>query len=222
MNKKINLILLFLTLSLLITSAVSAHNPRLVFNQESSLDNPFIITNPDVSQAFYGQLRGQKDYYQVNLDQPQSFYFQILVPDIPNIQKNISAELINADNQELISVLKPELATWDNFYEPFGGDNYWQGPEATINLTSGHYLIEITNPANDGKYVLVVGQKEYFPFSEIIQTTKDLPLLKTYFNKSPFTAYFNYSGLFLGISLLILIILIIVIRLVYRKFKKHD
>ncbi len=221
MKFKTPLILFFLVFLLILATPTSAHNPRLVFDQESSLDKPFLITQPDISQAFYGQLRGANDYYQVNLNSDQAFYFQILVPDVPNIQKNISAELINLNTQELITTLKPEEATWNNFYEPFGGDNYWQGPEATINLLAGNYLIKVFNPNNDGKYVLVVGQKESFPLSEIIRTTRDLPVLKIYFDRSPLTAYFNYSGLFLGASLLILVILVIVIRLIYRKFKQH-
>jgi len=222
MKLKLVLFFSFLIFFLLIASVTSAHNPRLVFDQESSLDNPFIITKPDISQAFYGQLRGHEDYYRVNLDIEQPFYFQILVPDITDIDKNISAQLINLENQEVITVLNPEAAVWSNFYEPFGGDSYWQGPGETIELLAGGYLIKIANPANEGKHVLIVGQKESFPLSEIARTTKDLPLLKTYFNKSPLTAYFNYSGLFLGGSLLILVILIIVIRLVYKKLRKHD
>jgi hypothetical protein len=43
----------------------SAHQPRIEFGQPHPKSNPVIVSNPEISQAFYGDLQGQPDYYQI-------------------------------------------------------------------------------------------------------------------------------------------------------------
>lgn len=215
--KKIFITLIFLVIFGLLAAPALAHSPRLVERQDALEERPIVINNPDISQAFYGRLKGWSEYYQVSFPAAQEFYFQTLVPDIQNIQKNISAELIETESGKIIARLDASKSEWLEFFEPFAGDRYFTGPEKTLGLDPGTYLIRVYNPENEGKYILVVGKKELFTAKEVFNTIVSLPSLKLYFNESPWGAYFNRVGLFLGAAILALILVLWFLRFVFRR-----
>ena len=63
-----------------------AHQPRIVSDSWLTL-----IENPEVSQAFYGELKGHEAYYLIDLKQAGDLYLQLLVPDLPGVAKDKSA-----------------------------------------------------------------------------------------------------------------------------------
>lgn len=214
--------LLFSIITFLFLTAaipVLAHNPRLVYDKNAPSSTPIIISNPDISQAFYGRLKGSPEYYQINLKDKQTFYFHILVPDVAGITKDVSADLLSVDGN-LVAALEAKDGSWPAYHEKFAGDNYFAGPEKTIDLESGAYTIKISNGINEGKYVLVVGHKEYFPPREIFGTIVNLPALKIYFETSPLLAYFNYVGLFVAFLTVVILLIFFSARFIYRRIKK--
>jgi len=202
----------------LFLGSVSAHQPRLVYDGLSSADNPFVINNPEISQAFYGMLKGQPDYYTISETEGFELYLQILAPDVSNARTDFVAEIVFDD--KIIILKKNE--SWDKFYEEFAGDNYLNGPETELSTEPGKYVIKVSNTGNEGKYVLVVGKIESFPFNEIIKTYINLPRLKMYFEKSPLTAYFNLISIPLWIVLGITITIIVIIAKAKRKPNKKQ
>jgi len=60
-----------------------AHQPRYLYDNQLVL-----IQRPDVSQAFYGELKSEPANFVIDLKQAQDLYFQILVPDLPDIAKD--------------------------------------------------------------------------------------------------------------------------------------
>ena len=62
-NSKTWLILGFFVFLLASISIASAHQPRLVIGDNATMGNPIVILNPEVSQAFYGELQGLPNYY---------------------------------------------------------------------------------------------------------------------------------------------------------------
>lgn len=198
-------------------SFVSAHQPRLVFDKNLNEDNPFQIKNPEISQAFYGELKGDPEYFIIESDNSFNLYIQILSPDTENARKDFSVEIIH-DTQRII--LEYNQTEWENFYEEFAGDNYWQGPSLDKQSESGNYLIKVYNLDNIGKYVFVVGKKEAFPWNEMLNAIISMPRLKMYFEKSPLTSFFNLIGLFLLIIIIVLIGLILLIIFIIRKLLK--
>ena len=219
-----------ITAVLLLTAPVAlAHQPQLTFNQgdpESVLLTE--IDHPEISKAYYGELKGKPDFYKFVLDTKQKFYFNILLPDIEGATPNFSATLTldnnntNTPNEpKNISTLNGLNFEWTKFYEEFAGDNYLKGPENKISLQPGKYSIEVSNPTNTGKYVLATGDIESFPLKESLRTLRELPTLKSdFFGKSPFTMFFNKIGIFLGIFVLIIAVLTTFTILLIRKFKK--
>ncbi len=215
--KKINLLILLTVFSVFgLVGLAEAHNPRLVYNFDALPEKPIIINNPDISQAFYGRLKGWEEYYQLTVTTSTDFYWQTLVPAVKDITKDISADLINKESEQKVASLKASESEWKSYYEEFAGNNYFAGPTSTITLDPGTYLIKVYNENNEGKYVLVVGQKESFAPKEIIGTIVNLPALKTYFNQSPLAAYFNYVGLMMVGGIIGLLIIFFILGFIYR------
>ena len=159
-----------------------------------------VVTDPDVSQAFYGEFAGEPALYRIEVPDSLLLYVAVLVPNMPMVAKDVSAEVfVETDSvPETVAVLDAAASTWQPFHEPFANDDYFQGPEARTRVGPGDYMVRVTRPGNQGKYVLAIGERESFPPRVIARVIGDMPRLKRYFGKSPWTAYFNRSGLFLG------------------------
>ncbi len=178
--------------------AVLAHQPRMVYTSGETL-----VEDPEISQAFYGELKGEPAYYKIEAKAPFHLYVGMLSPDIPGADKDFSADI--SKDKEPFAYLDGQEHDWDPFYEHFGGDNYYKGPELDRETQAGVYEIKVESPDNEGKYVIAIGKKEAFPFGEAVHAILLMPALKMdFFNKSPYTAFFNLIGLFLLVVLVIL------------------
>jgi len=67
-----------------------SHQPRLV---ESSR---ITVVDPEISKAYYGKLAGEPHIYRIESPQPFALYVNILVPDIPGQDKDVSAAITSA------------------------------------------------------------------------------------------------------------------------------
>lgn len=209
--KKLILIIFFFSF-LILPQQAWAHQPRIVSQETVQVENP------EVSQAFYGELKGKSVNFEINSDTPFILYLNLLVPDLPGIDKDVSARVYF--NEEEIFFLDGTNFDWTSFFEEFAGDDYFKGPEVEKEVKQGKYLVEVFSPDNQGKYVLAIGKKEEFPPGETVKTIFLLPQLKRdFFNKSPFTAFFNLIGLFLLIPIIILLVLSLLI-LKWKRTKK--
>ncbi len=177
---------------LLLFGIIFGHQPRLVLQKDLAFNYPLTIQSPEISQAFYGELTGSSHFYQIISDKDFNLYLNILVPDIKGARTDFSVEVSNGKT----IILNGKGFAWERFFEPFGGDYYRKGPEFKARIEKGSYLIRVYNDDRQGKYVLAVGEIESFPPKEMIKAFLAMPRLKTFFNKSPFTAYFNRIGLY--------------------------
>lgn len=200
---KISSSILFATILVLFISisAVAAHQPRLETSTNVSMNNPIIIENPEISQAFYSTLHGSPDYYKISSDVPFKFYLNLLVPQSPGIQGDfISAQVLDT-NGNILLTLNGTNSTWTPYFEEFGGDYYLKGPEVTKQLPAGTYFIKVFNAENQGKYNIAVGDTESFPVDESIKALFTIPLLKEQFFGKPVTKLFiEFIGLILALG----------------------
>lgn len=204
---------------------VLAHQPRIV------KDKLTIVQDPEISKAYYGELNGTSDFFRIESDKPFKLYANILVPDVENVKKDISVQIMKMidekENKIFVYLLDGKSFAWTSYYEKFGGDNYFMGPEVKKDLEAGIYDLQVFSPDNKGGYALAIGEKEEFPVKEIINTIFTLPeLKKNFFSRSPLTAFFNYTGLFLGGFIIIIVIALYIlyriIRMIYRRYNKKD
>jgi hypothetical protein len=179
MRKKI----LFLALVLLLIPAPAfAHQPRLV--DQSTIT----VADPEISKAYYGELTGQQHIYRISAKTPFDLYMNVLAPDIAGQSKDVSAIMIKANSPESKSyaMLDGMNYTWTRFWEPYGADWYWKGPEVKMKAEAGDYEIHIFNTMNRGKYTLAIGEIEAFDAKEVWNALRLIPRLKSnFFDESP-------------------------------------
>jgi hypothetical protein len=198
------LVPIILLAALLLASVVgSAHLPRLV---ESNITN---VENPENSQAFYGELRGVPDIYVIDSDTSFRLYASLLLPATGDIEKDVSVKICREGSDDAnCTVLDGMSHEWIPYYEEFGGDYYYNGPELVayqdgkivkgIDSGPGKYTLKVFSPDNKGKYVLVVGEKEKWSAIEFLNTVYLMPKLKSdFFDRPAHEAYFNIFGIFM-------------------------
>ena len=202
---------LFLILSVCLflgfAQSVSAHLPRIIYNQSSDIQ----VKDPEISQAFYDQLGGNPRNYLINSDTDFNLYINLLVPANSNSNGRYSAKvfLIKDGNDEDVDFIDGQTDfLWQEFYEPFGRDYYFKGPEFEKTLPAGNYKITVFSYENRDKYVLAIGKGEKFSAMEILNVYWVLPLLKLdFFETSVLEFFLTPFGLVI-VGLLIFLLLI--------------
>lgn len=185
--KKITLsIFIFLFLGLAFSA--SAHQPRIIYSQSGDIQ----ISNPEISQAFYDELKGSPRYYFIDSAKDFSLYINLLVPEEANRKGRYSANvfLVADGKEELTFSMDSSAAEWKEYYESYGRDYYLKGPEIEKQLAAGKYKIEIFSGDNLGKYVLAVGKTEAYDVQSVLNIYWQLPLLKTTFFKTSVLEFF--------------------------------
>ncbi len=176
----------FIALTILTLGAL-AHIPVIVKNK-SSKENPVLVTKPEISYAYYGELAGEPHYYKIEAPRPFHLYVNILVPDFapqspPVSSHNMSFEILR-DSVGLFTKEGPS-AEWTRFYEKYGRDHYYMGPEFENDMGKGTYYIRVYNPNNTGRYALAIGKKENFTPISIISAFFKAWSLDKWFFKPP-------------------------------------
>lgn len=182
-------IIIVLAVALWGANTAQAHQPRFVSGLET------VVSNPDISQAFYAELNGEPHSFLIESGEEFELFVQLLVPAIEGAETDFSADVFQEDGK--IAELDAAGSQWDLYYEEFGGDHYFMGPEFTAPVPAGNYRVVVRSPDNTGKYVFVIGKKEVFTPRDMVHALKSLPRLKSYFEKPRHTALFNTSGRFL-------------------------
>jgi hypothetical protein len=214
MSKKQLIVVLVMIMAFTATYA-HAHQPRIAFGSRHPLEAPIVIEKPEISKAYYGELKGEADYYTIESDKSFKLYLNILAPDQEGARTDTSVDVTSGSQK--IATLKGSSAEWKSFFEEFARDNYLRGPEFEQMVPAGRYYLKVYNRDNRGKYSLAVGDIESFPLDETIKTALRLPSIKKhFFNKPAISAFFNLVGLFLAIELAIGLGLILGIVFVIR------
>ncbi len=147
-----------------------AHMP-VIIKTASSFDRPVQVKEPEISYAYYGRLAGQAHYYRIDAKAPFLLYINILVPDFDPKGPQVARHDMNVEvwlGNVAIFQAKGTEAVWTRFYEKYGRDHYYMGPEFERPAEPGTYLIKVDNAAHEGKYALAIGKKEKFTIFSII------------------------------------------------------
>lgn len=210
-TKNIGLIAALIFVLFLSFGAISAHQPRIDTETTVTVENPIIVENPEISQAFYGKLNGNPVYYQIKSDKPFQLYVNLLVPTSPGEGGEFVSAEVTDESGKVVMFLNGTSSTWTPYFEEFGGDNYLKGPEATLQVPAGTYTIKVFNSQNQGKYSIAIGKIEAFPANEALITIFTLPLLKQQFFAKPITTlFFQFVGIILALGSLVTIFTLMV------------
>jgi hypothetical protein len=205
-----NKIITVCTSLLFIATAAGAHQPRIP--QGTQIDVP----DPEVSKAYYGKLAGAPHVYTISSEKPFQLYVNILVPDLPGQKRDLSVAIVkDGDSARPLAVLDGAKYDWTRFFEEFGHDTYWMGPEYKAQVSAGTYRITVFNPGNNSKYSLAIGEKELFDLKETRSALTLIPQIKRgFFEESP--ADFILSPFGWGLILL-MYLLAFGLGLIYRQ-----
>jgi Protein of unknown function (DUF2892) len=222
MKTKIKKIVELFLLAVVLPSLVLAHQPRITSSPVTTVESP------EISKAYYSSLKGDSQAYVITSDIDFDLYINILVPDIEGQKKDVSAVILKdlymqkGREVQSIAILDGTSFQWKQMFEPFGYDNYWQGPEYKNRVQAGTYEVRVSSVNNDSKYSLVIGESEAFDMKESISAIKLIPQLKKdFFNESP--ADFALSPFGWGYILIMFILafaLGFLYRYIVRKFYK--
>lgn len=199
------IIILFLSISM-----AFAHQPRLD-SDSSTIANPIVVKNPEISQAFYGQLNGNPAYYKIQSSKQFQLYANILVPDIPGASSQLMSLQITDSSGKTIGLLDAKNSTWTPYFEEFGGDYYLKGPEFNQTVPAGTYYLKVFNGNNQGRYSLAIGDIESFPPAETASTLFLLPLIKADIFKVPVAELFiQFLGLIIAMGTFIVLYVLLI------------
>jgi len=185
------MIAFIVSFSLLASSAL-AHQPVIV--EKAIIE----IEKPEISRAFYDELGGEPRLYRIESEKEFDLYVNLLVPKNSNPDGRYSANVYQINNGQhiLLTKVDGDSVEWKEFYEPFGGDSYFMGPEWKRTVPAGKYEIEVFSADNRGKYVLAVGEKEFFGPKEIASVYTDVPRLKSgFFETNPISFLWTPFGI---------------------------
>ena len=162
-------------LLLLLFTHAYAHKPVLNKNSTYPPDAPYEIENPEISKAIYSTLSGNPHYYRIQSDVNFDFYAGILAAKIGEcaLESKFSFEVLDSEFHR-IDLADGENFEWIPWYEEYGKQWYWNGPEIGKNFLSdrvykaGTYYIKVFNDTNTGQYIMAVGDIEKFSFTDIV------------------------------------------------------
>ena len=136
-------ILFCISILLLVSSIAHAHRPVIVRSQ-SSREKPVLVKEPEISYAYYGELVGEPHYYRIEYPKEFILYVNILVPDFypktEPISKHDMSFQILAEGEPLF-MAEGSKSEWRRFYERYGRDHYYMGPEYEQNVPAGTYYM---------------------------------------------------------------------------------
>jgi len=206
--------LILLTIFIFAPSFTFAHQPRITNERLTT------IIDPEVSKAYYGKLTGEPDVYVIEASKAFDLYVNVLVPDIAGQKKDVSAVVLK--DEKKLAVLDGINFEWEKFYEPFGADTYWMGPEYKARAEAGTYTIRVWSSNNDSKYSLAIGEIEAFDGKEGLNALTIIPQLKSeFFNESPIGFIASPFGWGLIVVMYILAFIVgFLYRAILKKFAK--
>ncbi len=197
-------------------SLAFAHQPRIVESRQTT------VMDPEISKAYYGKLSGEADVYVINASEAFDLYVNVLVPDIAGQKKDVSAVVLKDEKE--IALLDGTNFEWKQFYEPFGADTYWMGPEYKARAEAGTYEIRVSSSNNDSKYSLAIGEIEVFDGKEGLGALTIIPeLKKDFFDKSPIDFIASPFGWGLIVVMYILAFIVgFIYRAILKKFAENS
>ncbi|VVU95552.1 hypothetical protein CPAV1605_1304 [seawater metagenome] len=164
------------------------HKP--ITNQEATLENPYVINEPEISLAIYNSLNGKARYYKIESDKEFNFYAGILTPKTDKPLKKVWFDVLDKDmiSLNLNGTGEQTDFKWWCWYESYGKKWYWVGTEtgdyfkSTFKLPAGTYYIKVFNEDLEGNYSLAVGDIEKFGLTDILKIPSALKTIESYWS----------------------------------------
>ncbi len=205
MKRKIVLFYILSSVCLFLVPGILAHVPYLEHRDFTVLQPFYVQKSITQSIAVYSWLQTNNIHPFTDIDvytfkikgEPLRIFLEVIVPVCDGYYANFTPWFalvgpgLPAPNQTLpfdlpqgygVRVIQdgPPGSLREQFYEPFGGKSYYQGPrfDETINISGTYYVYYWDPYQKGGDYVAVLGYKEQFPPFDIIRALINTPLIR--------------------------------------------
>ncbi len=152
-----------LAVSLMVAGTAKAYSVHRLPVAEPYAVLPIDITKPEL-QLYVGELDGFPEMYEITVAKEMLLELGIRAVDAGMADKrNLSGILIRDKAErgvEEVARLSKEDVAWSKVTDPNSGLEYFDGPLFARVVPPGTYRIEISTPANEGRYMLAVGDPE--------------------------------------------------------------
>lgn len=136
------------------------------------------IQNPEIEQLLLGELTDAPEMFEIVSEVPFTLTAEIRA--IPNTSgtslPQLSGIIIRQKEirgVEEVARLNSSDAPWTALTDPDSGLVYQAGPYFSEPVDAGTYRIEVSNPNNQGKYLLIIGnQKDELGYFESLANIK--------------------------------------------------
>lgn len=179
----------------MIAASAWAHVPYLE-EQDLTANNPFGCPSARQSMAVYSWLESKTDvdFYTFTVYARTPFLAEVIVP-VFDVYAEFRPSLaligpgLPLPTEPLPITLAPgygAIVLHDSggqprpqFYEPFGGKSYYQGPHMEPTLNPGKYTLIYWDPAgNLGDYTAVIGKYEIWYPKDVRQALRITPIIR--------------------------------------------
>jgi dipeptidase E len=229
-------------LFLALAGGAAVYQINIVYSHQGDVQ----ISNPETSQAFFDELKGQPRNYFFNSDKDFELFidFSIPVGDADRTY-SYSADIFSLNDSgvaQQVASAGGSVLDWQESYDSLIREYYYKSPDLSQQLPAGKYKIEVHSagpvlPAdagateqatadNYGKYVLRVGNKSIGGILPVLNIYWQLPMLKLVFFKTSVLQFFLTPFAIIGIGalgiLLVLLALLYYLAGATRNFMKHQ
>ena len=99
MKEKIIIPIIIGLSAILLFKSTEAHQPVLNSEKSNSVEEPYIIEEPEVSKAIFAELKGEPHYYRIGSNTKFKFYAGITTQKIDNcpLTKKFSFDVLDSD-----------------------------------------------------------------------------------------------------------------------------
>ncbi len=123
------------------------------------------IQDPETEQLILGQLNDAPEMFEIVSDVPFTLTAEIrAVPNTSGAHLPQLSGIIIRQKEirgvEEVARLKASDAPWTVVTDPDSGLVYQAGPYFSEHVAAGTYRIEVSNPNNQGKYLLMIGNQK--------------------------------------------------------------
>lgn len=196
-GRRMGALLIALTALLVLVPEASAHVPYIE-RKDFTAEDQFEIADVEQSIAVYAWIEqaADVDFYAFVVDEPIQLFAELLVPvcpayadflpslallgpGLPAPQFELPVDLLEGHGAIVVPNVEPG-GNREQFYEPFGGKHYYEGPVLSENLQGiGTYMLITWDPYGlAGDYVAAVGTEERFNPRDIVRALVNTRLIR--------------------------------------------
>lgn len=120
-----------------------------------------LLYNDGVTQVILGELQDVPEMFEIIVDATSTLTVDLRAVPTAGTQPTFGGIIIKQKEIrgiEEVARLSATAATWDEAVDDATGLTYLAGPKFGEIVTPGTYRIEVSNPSNQGKYLLVIGE----------------------------------------------------------------